>query len=332
MRVPRIQVGRDVLRQYRAADRAGRQAILNRVAEASGAHRKSVIRAVNDLVRTNLALAEKVSLRLQEVRNDSALPPLVVAVLDEVESMCAEAFAIENVMTRTHPHQRQNGGQNGGQNGQGSVTKSGGGSMRVASEVPDGSVRVAKSRKLQQTKKKRDATETLLSYTSSKEYKVIKDSSITPPKNLPVTFGGKPAPPSAAPRASARDTLDVGQLLSAVEEILHTRCGPETSYGARAAGLARLRLSEGATSADLLRVCQIGIARWRREKFPPLRSLSYLWGSTMRAILDGGDGSGSGGARGQAPVFREGEEAEAWARGCEEMPTATRAILLGPDR
>ena len=328
MRIPKIQVGRDVLRQYRAADRAGRQAILNRVAEASGAHRKSVIRAVNDLVRVNLALAEKVSLRLQEVRNDPALPPLVAAVLDEVESMCAEAFAVENVMTRTHPHQRQNGGQNG----LGSVTKSDDGSIRVASEGSNNSVWVTKSRKLQQAKKKRDATKTLLSYTGSNEYKVIEESSITPPKNPPVTFGGKPAPPSAAPRASARDTLDVGQLLSAVEEILHTRCGPETSYGARAAGLAKLRLSEGAAPADLLRVCQIGIARWRREKFPPLRSLSYLWGSTMRAILDGGDGSGPGGARGQAPVFREGEEAEAWARGCEEMPTATRAILLGSDK
>ena len=328
MRIPKIEVGRDVLHQYRAADRAGRQAILNRVAEASGAHRKSVIRAVNDLVRVNLALAEKISLRLQEVRNDPALPPFVAAILDEVESMCDEAFAVENITSRTHPHQRQNGGQNG----RGSVTKSGNGSMRVASKEPNDSAWVTKSRKLQRAKKKRDATETLLSYTSSKEYKVIKDSSITPPKNLPVTFGGKPAPPSAAPRASARDTLDVVQLLSAVEGILHTQCGPETSYGVRAAGLARLRLSEGAALADLLRVCQIGIARWRREKFPPLRSLSYLWGSTMRAILDGGDGSGPGGARGQAPVFREGEEAEAWARGCEEMPTATRAILLGPDR
>ena len=324
MRVPSIQVGRDVLRQYRAADRAGRQAILNRVAEASGAHRKSVIRAVNDLVRTNLALAEKVSLRLQEVRNDPALPPLVAAVLDEVESMCAEAFAVENIASRTHPHQRQNG--------MASVTCSKTGNTRVTSKGPNSNTRVTKSGKLQQIKKKRDATGVLLSYTSSNEYKVIEESSITPPKNPLVTFGGEPAPPSAAPRASARDTLDVGQLLSAVEEILHTRCGPETSYGARAAGLARLRLSEGATPADLLRVCQIGIARWRREKFPPLRSLSYLWGSTMQAILDGGDGSGPGGARGQAPVFREGRDLEDWVRGCEEMPAATRAILLGPDK
>ena len=311
-----IKIQRRTLERYLTANKAEKKRILDRVVESSGANRKSAIRsmgeagkaAVQEAVGDYLDMATHITQAIHHLRGMPGFPASALPVLDHIEDLCAEAFVEAEVPTHPrHPHQLSNSHGNSFGNSHGN------------SRVTDGAYLSSKL----------DTT------TRNSEFK----SSRTGGKSFETKMGNeteKKITVASRPRRASRAPLPEGeatQLLSAASVVMGAKYSVSKAYGIMALRVAADRIAEGFSTSDLLRSCRLAMKRWGGgDHWPPLRNLTYLWGASLPAILDGGEGSGQGAARGQAPVFREGEEAEAWARGCGEMPTATRAILLGPDK
>ena len=299
-----IDVRRATLARYLSADQREKRRILDRVVAASGAHRKSVIRALGDAVRANVGFAERVAVIVRMLR---ALPPAASSpagqLLDDLETVAAEIFDdAEPVIGPRHPHQGVTR----------SVTKQREPGNTKSNTVSNPFGNVAPARVSTRARAKAKAR-------AEVEVRSLKSEG---------TPAARAAREARAPRKI--DEVAAAQLLASASSLLRIRCSPATDYGRRALAVAARRIAEGATPAELVEVCRIAAQRWERgDRWAPLRYLTYLWGASFPAILAGGAASGRAA---RAPTHRSGDDLARWERAAAATPAMPdRVMLLGPD-